>query len=139
MNTRNDLFRKLEGFKNLSLDEQGELTSSLAEVLDRVADGVWQQHNESSWSCVFCCVSPQEKHDDNCPTTLARTILKNLSLDEQGELTSSLAEVLDRVADGVWQQHNESSWSCVFCCVSPQEKHDDNCPTTLARTILRSL
>ena len=67
MNTRNDLFRKLEGFKNLSLDEQGELTSSLAEVLDRVV---------FSWSqCVFCCASPQEKHDDNCPTTLARTIL----------------------------------------------------------------
>ena len=47
------------------------------EILDRVSEGVWNQHNESFfvWSqCAFCCVSPDSEHYVDCPVKLAKEL-----------------------------------------------------------------
>jgi hypothetical protein len=46
-------------------------------VLDRVSEGAWQQHDHgffTSSQCVFCCVSPESEHDEDCPVRLAREL-----------------------------------------------------------------
>ena len=74
---KDNLYIALYEFKNLKMKNQGDFTNKLFEILDRVSEGVWNQHDGGFYSysqCSFCCVSPQSKHDDDCPVILARQL-----------------------------------------------------------------
>ena len=50
-------------------------------ILERVAKGVYCRHSGKLYvwhQCVFCQREPDSRHDDDCPTILARQILEEL-------------------------------------------------------------
>lgn len=78
---KDKLYLALYEFKNLSMDTQGQVTNKLHTILDRVAEGVWSQHDAGFYTysqCTFCCVSPESEHDDDCPVVLARQLRDEL-------------------------------------------------------------
>jgi hypothetical protein len=71
------LYNTFINFNYLSLDRQGELVNQFAELIDRVSDGAWQQYVDDVfvWSqCAFCCRSPENGHDHDCPVALAKNL-----------------------------------------------------------------
>jgi hypothetical protein len=79
---KDKLYLALYEFKNLAMDTQGQVTNKLYDLLDRVADGAWQQNDHgffTSSQCAFCYRSPENGHDDDCPVTLARELKEELS------------------------------------------------------------
>lgn len=76
-----ELFNALVGFKNLSMDSQGEVTVKLHAILERVSEGVWCQHDAEFFSysqCAFCYRSPENGHDDDCIVTIAKELENDL-------------------------------------------------------------
>lgn len=74
---KDSVYNFLQDFKNLAMEEQGEFTNKLFDVLDWVAGGVWNQHDAGFYAyhqCSFCHVSPESEHDDDCPVRLAREL-----------------------------------------------------------------
>jgi hypothetical protein len=86
---KTDLYIALTGFSNLSMDEQGEVTEKLYQVLDRLASGVWNRieggmRGFSFEQCTFCCVSPEypQEHADWCLVRLARELKEKFELEK---------------------------------------------------------
>jgi len=47
-------------------------------VLNRVSEGVWQQHDHGFLrisQCTFCCVSTESEHEEFCPVRLAKELM----------------------------------------------------------------
>jgi hypothetical protein len=65
--------------QGLSIFERTKTMDDLTrKVIERVAEGVWNQKYTSFGAysqCTFCCVSPDEEHDEDCPVRLARRVL----------------------------------------------------------------
>jgi hypothetical protein len=75
--TKDEFYLLLYDFKNQSMDQQGEITNKLWDLIDGVSDGAWDQTQTELGvfsQCAFCCVSPESGHDETCPVRLAREL-----------------------------------------------------------------
>jgi hypothetical protein len=78
---KDSLYSFLADFKNLAMEEQGDFTLDLFDVLDRVSEGVWQQHDGGFYAyhqCAFCHVSPDHEHDEWCSVIKARKLKEKI-------------------------------------------------------------
>jgi hypothetical protein len=80
---KDSLYMKLYNFRDLPMDEQGQIAVKLAKIIDRVEDGVWyyshQMRKSKPSQCAFCLNSPTYGHDEDCPVQLTRDLRDSLS------------------------------------------------------------
>jgi hypothetical protein len=71
MNSATDFLDFLKNFNNLSTKEQGDVAIALDQIVDTVANGVWDNNGEHR-QCHFCCRGPHSEHLEFCAVEVAR-------------------------------------------------------------------